>query len=472
MSAQSGGRSNANSGAPGADEGGAGGTLSGTPGGQSNGAVAFPIRISSDKNYLEGADGSPFFLRGDSAWSILAQLTRADSLTYLDSRKAHGFNAILASLVEADFGSHDPKWRNADGQLPFTDPDDWTTTNDAYFAHVDWFLKQAEQRGMLVILAPAYIGYGCGSEGWCAHMKANGVAKLTQYGQYVGNRYKTFKNILWLNSGDYTPSTTGNPSELDLVNAVANGIRGVEAGAHLHAAHWSTETSGAAGPAVPWLDVDTTYSYTAPHLYQKSLADRARNFGKRPNFLLESMYENEHNVSPMQLRSQMYQPMLAGGSGFFFGSFPIWPLWSPGDSAWQFDNGKYPGGWKTALDGAGTKFASIAFQFFGAIAWHTLQPDQSHKLLVGGYGSDDSAALCASDAAGTLAVAYTTSNLALEFDMAKLKGPVTARWFDPARGTFSAAATNPAANTGTKTFTPPAKNGDGSADWVLLLEVK
>lgn len=440
--------------------------------GQGTGTGTFPIGISADKNYLVAADGTPFSIRGDSAWSILAELSNADSTLYLDSRQAHGFNAVVSTLIEPAFSSHDPKWRNADGQLPFSNPDDFTTINDAYFTHVDWFLTEAEKRGILVILAPAYIGYGCGAEGWCTRMKTNGVAKLAQYGQYVGNRYKSFKNILWLNGGDYTPGTTGSPSELDLVNAVANAIRTAEGGVHLHAAHWSTEVSGGEGPSVPWLDVDTTYSYTSPHLYQKTLSDRTRDAGKRPFFLLESMYENEHSATMTQLRAQMYQPMLSGGTGFMFGNFPIWGMWSPGDAAWQFDNGKYPGGWRTALNGAGTVAASLAFQFFASIPWQTMAPDQNHQLLVGGYGSGDAFALCSADKAGTIAVTYATSGLNLQVDLSRFKGPISARWFDPAAGTYTDAATNPLTNSGMKTFTQAAPNADGSADWILLLQVK
>ena len=450
--------------------GGTGGTTAGTGGSgssSSGGTATYPVKISSDKNCLTDATGKPFIVKAEGAFSLMAELNDADTVTYLDSRKAHGFNTILVNLIEPYFTSHSPKWRNAAGDVPFNNADDWTALNEAYFAHVDWVLQQAANRGILVLLEPAYIGYACGSEGWCSRMRNNGVSKLTTYGTYVGNRYKSYPNIVWVQGGDYTPSG----ADLDNVNAVANGIKAGVGGVHLHAAHWGEEISGLEGPSVTWLNVDTTYTYSTPHVYQKTLSDRARDVGKRPFFLLESSFENEHSTTNLQLRAQMYQPMLSGGTGFLFGNFPIWSFWDPGDPAWQFDNGKYPNGWKSALDGGGTKVATTTFAFFDSIPWQTLAPDTGHAVLTSGYGSGDSYALCAIDSARKLAVTYLTSKLTLTFDMSKFAGPVTARWFDPAKGTYTDAASGTVPNSGTKTFTPSGNNGDGSADWVLVLSV-
>jgi hypothetical protein len=57
-------------------------------------------------------------------------------------------------------------------------------------------------------------------------------------------------------------------------------------------------------------------------------------------------------------------------------------------------------------------------------------------------------------------------------NMASLKAPATARWFDPVTGTYIAIPGGPFANTGTRQFTPPAKvhDDDGDGDWVLLLD--
>lgn len=43
-----------------------------------------------------------------------------------------------------------------------------------------------------------------------------------------------------------------------------------------------------------------------------------------------------------------------------------------------------------------------------------------------------------------------------------------AQCFDPSAGTYQPIGQAP--NTGTKVFTPPGKNAEGSGDWVLVLE--
>src|SRR5262249_14229121 len=161
---------------------------------------------------------------------------------------------------------------------------------------------------------------------------------------------KDVPNILWVEGGDHTPSTAGSPSEMDLVNAIANGIKKGDGGAHFHTAHWDSETLGAEVTST-WLDVDSVYTYQAP--YVKSLDAFSNDDGVRPFFLIESSYENEHGSSPGLLRSQMYEVVLAGGTGSLFGNFPIWAFWKPGDAPWQYDDGNYPGGWTTALDTPG-----------------------------------------------------------------------------------------------------------------------
>jgi len=52
-------------------------------------------------------------------------------------------------------------------------------------------------------------------------------------------------------------------------------------------------------------------------------------------------------------------------------------------------------------------------------------------------------------------------------NMAKLSGPATARWYNPATGTYTVVSGSPFANTGSRTFNPGA-----SGDWVLVLETQ
>jgi hypothetical protein len=456
-----------------------GGTLSmggaGTvgPGQADAGGAALGWKVSPDKKYLVDAQGNPVFLQGDAAWELFQGLSQSDAIVYLDDRKARGTNALIVELIEHKFTAHTPRSANALGHVPFTNNNDFTTTHDDYFEDVLWFVQQAQARGMTLFMTPAYLGYGCGDEGWCAEMKANGVAKLTQYGRYVGQKFKDSPNIVWVEGGDHTPSTAGTPSEMDLVNAVANGVIAGDSGAHLHTAHWDDGTSSADVAGIPWLGLDATYWHAGLHLYTKTLADWTHTKGIRPLFLIETWYENEHKVSRTQLRAQMYEPALSGGVGFFVGNDPIWFFGVAGDTnpGWTFGDGGFAGGWKTALDSPAARDAARAARILRSIAWQTLVPDVAHAIVtVGETDGTDRCAMLASSADNGLAVAYFTDTVSATFDMSKFPAPMKATWLDPTTEATMPVAGSPLPSSGSKVLTPPGRNAAGDTDWVLLLQ--
>ncbi|KYB46107.1 hypothetical protein AB664_26170 [Brucella anthropi] len=63
----------------------------------------FPVAVSGDQRLLENADGRPFLLLGDAAWSLIAELGRQDTETYLDDRAKRGFNASWLILSNTSF---------------------------------------------------------------------------------------------------------------------------------------------------------------------------------------------------------------------------------------------------------------------------------------------------------------------------------------------------------------------------------
>ena len=71
---------------------------------------------------------------------------------------------------------------------------------------------------------------------------------------------------------------------------------------------------------------------------------------------------------------------------------------------------------------------------------------------------------------GSLAVIYIPTVRAITVNMAALRSPTRARWFDPSNGTYGEIAGSPFANSGSKEFIAPGNNHDGDGDWVLLLE--
>jgi len=405
----------------------------------------FPLHVEPGKRYLVDANGAPFLIQGDTPWSLIVQLSKADVDLYLENRRLKGFNTILVNLVEHHFATNPPK--NFYGDAPFLTTGDFATPNEAYFAHADYVIAKAAQKGILVMLTPAYMGFGGGSEGWYQEMLVNGTTKLRAYGQYLANRFRSHDNILWVHGGDY------NPPDRTLMRAIAEGIRSVDP-RWPHTFHGSRGTSALSflGTTEPWLQVNTIYtnSTVVPSALQEY------NRSTMPFFLIEAVYEFE-GVTGMGIRQQAYHAVLSGASGQFIGHASVWDM---------LDNS-----WRTGMDSEGAQSMAQLATLLKSRSWWTLQPDQSHTLLTGGIGSGTSQSVAALASDRSYALIYTPSVRTLTVELGQFAGPnVRARWYDPTSGAYVAISGSPFVAGGPRTFTPTGNNARGSGDWVLVLD--
>ena len=412
----------------------------------------FPLRAETGKRHLVDATGKPFFMNGDTAWSLIAQLRKEDVEIYLQDRKARGFNTILVSLLEHQFATNAPA--NIHGDRPFLSDNDFSKPNEAYFKYADWVLQRACDLGFTVLLTPAYVGNGGGPEGWYHEMSESGPERLRAYGRFLGKRYGHLDNIIWVHGGDY------NPPDKVLVTAMVEGIREFDPNA-LHTAHGSPGS-----PAIehwegePWLAINNVYTYEP--VYWSALTQYEHHRDK-PFFLMESAYENEHGANEYRLRMQAYQAVLSGAMGHVFGNNPMWHFDGPGLYA-------APSGWKDELDSRGARSMTYLNDLFSSLQWWELEPDTSNALLYAGHGSDDARAVAARSRNGTFAVIYLPTNRGAVVDLSQLSpAPVKARWFDPSNGSFKAVDGSPF-DGGTHKVVPPKRNYAGFNDWLLVLE--
>jgi hypothetical protein len=420
---------------------------------QADTKAAFPLTVASGNRYLANADGKPFLIHGDTAWSLIADLTRENVERYLSDRRARGFNTLLISLIEHKFATKAPA--NAYGQLPFQPSGDFASPNEEYFAHADSVLRRAAEYGFLVLLTPSYAGANGGDEGWYRAMIANGPEKLRRYGQFLGNRYRDFGNILWVHGGDYKPPNKA------VVNAIAEGIREADPKA-LHTAHASPETSAVAyWQGEPWLAVNTVYTYRP--VYFAALREFSRR-ERMPFFLIESAYENEHDATELRVRTQAYHALLSGAAGHVFGNNPIWHFDGPGVHPAAMS-------WQESLASRGAQSMTYLRNLFARLSWWLLEPDVNNSFLSGdlGYGQDHTVAARATDR--SFGLIYFPSARTVKTDLGLLAGPmVTAHWYDPANGQFSEVTGSPFRADGVQKFRPMQRNSSGFGDWVLLLK--
>jgi len=424
-------------------------------------AAAFPLVAKPGQRYLEDSTGTPFLIHGDTAWSLIAQLTREEVELYLEDRRTRGFNTILVNLIEHEFATNAPA--NIYSQEPFLVPEDYSTPNEAYFAHADWVVRQAAEKGILVLLTPSYLGSGGSGQGWYKAMVANGPDRLRQYGEYLGRRYHKFSNILWVHAGDY------NPPRKDLVRAIAEGIREIDPRA-LHSAHGGRDTVALNyWEGESWLQVNNIYtarqkSWSDNPVYAAALKQFARP-ERMPFFLIEGVYENEHEADERHLRSQAYQAVLSGAAGQVFGNNPIW----------YFDGrGLYsaPVTWQEALGSSGAHSMTHLHNLLTSVPWWLLEPDTDKMLVTDGLSSGGERAVAARTADRSLAIIHLPSSREITVDLGELAGPrVAARWYDPANGRFSTANGSPFQASGAGRFGRDlGANSSGFDDWVLVLE--
>lgn len=418
--------------------------------------AVFPLQVRPRIPHLVDAGGRPFMLVADTAWSLLAQLTRDEIEAYLDDRRRRGYNAILVNVLESHYADHPPL--NRAGQAPFLSPRsfgsiaeylakvDYDTPNPAYFELFDHLLERAAHHGILVMAVPSYLGYEGGEQGWWVAMERNGAAKMRLYGRFLGKRYRAHRNLMWVQGGDF------NPPDRTLVDALAEAIREYDSG-NLQTFHGGRGTGARdwAGSAA-WLDVGNVYTAELTH---EAAARERRLRPDHPFFLIEAYYEGD-KPDPRLGRMQAYHALLSGASGQVSGHGKVWP---------------FKAGWTAALDSVTSRSMTALQALFTSLRWWEFEPDVSNAVLRAGHGSGMELALAAKARDGSAAMVYSPSHRPLEVNLQALAGPrVRARWMDPADGRYIDAIDVPAPSASTLVLQTPAVNSAGTADWVLLLQ--
>lgn len=421
--------------------------LSDVGGGSDSGSDAapggpYPLRTQAGARYLIDQQGNPFFIHGDTAWSMMAQLTTEEATTWLEDRKNRGVNTAIVNLIEFYYASNAPRDRYNNG--PFTTPNDFATPNVAYFNRADQVIQAASSRGIQLFLFPAYLGWVCSYQvGWYEVMAANGVTKMFNYGAWLGARYRDTDNIVWVLGGDC------DAPNKELVRQLALGIRSQDT-RHIMTTHgevtdtldfWSTS-------ADPWIDFDSVYNYpyAGNEMRTRVLSEYNRS-NWLPVFKIESHYEDENNATPFDLRQHSYETILNGGMGQFYGS-----------SAWCFGGGGCYGDWQAMLNSPGAQDQQRLKSFFATRPWWKLVPQSF--LSAGGSGASVERA---ND--GTWGAAYFPTQRSITVNLSSFAQSVTGRWYNPATGAYTVIAGSPFAPSGVVTTSPPA-----TGDWVVVFE--
>jgi len=424
-----------------------------TTGNSGSSGIAFPLRISENRRYLVDSRGKPFLLLGDTPW-FLQKLPLGDVRRVLEDRKAKGFNTLFLEILD---DSRLPS-RDAYGNVSFEPELDITRPVEAYWKYADTVMDEVTRQGFFVIMSDLWYGYGKGL--WMHHVTPE---TARTYGHFVGRRYASFKNLMWMHVGDRNPDQRLIDSAKELALAIE-----AEAPHHLHTAHMQHEFSSADFfNRESWLDVNMAYTYGASYLQVSK--EHERKDPIRPVILGETGYEGEPNAiellpdaqkgdlwNPYRIRRNAWWAVLSGACGYCTGT-----------RLWRFEPN-----WRDILNVESVRQAPFIRTLMESRPWWRLAPDVGHELVTDGYGqwkqANHVAAALADD--GSLAIAYMPDSGKIRVAMNKLRGPVVAQWYDPSSARYKPVEDPTLSNEGNRDFITPGKNAAGDSDWVLVLE--
>ena len=420
------------------------------------------LTVSDNQRFLTYQDGTPFFYLGDTAWELYHRLNREEADTYLHNRAERKYTVIQA-VVLAEFDGLNTS--NAYGHLPLHDNDP-TQPNEAYFEHVDWITDRGAELDLWQGMLPTW------GDKWNTKWGKGPVVftpgNAAVYGEFLGRRYRD-RPIIWIMGGD---RPVESEEQRDIMNAMADGIKQGDGGAHLMTFHPSGRSSSSKFfHGDDWLDFN---------MFQSGHADR--------NFANYDMMSHDYNLQPTKpcldgepcyedhpvmggreprepyhdeysVRKPAYWGLFAGGFGHTYGCHDIWQMY---DEQRPGINGvRTP--WQQAILLPGATQMQHARDLLESKPFLTRIPDQS--LIVGDTGTGAEHMQATRDEEGSYALVYIPTHQTVTVDLSKLSGDtLLASWFDPRTG--DSRIVGEVTGREQRSFTSP----EDGPDWVLVLD--
>jgi Protein of unknown function (DUF4038)/Putative collagen-binding domain of a collagenase len=372
-----------------------------------------PLRVDSTGRYFE-AGTKPWFWLGDTAWPLGVKYTSEEADQYLEARARTGFSIIQMSCIwDGGTGTETGPSPNPNfaGETPWLEQNP-LKPNEKYWQNIDRVVKSAARHGLYLGLLPAWGSY-------VVNEKLITLDNAEQYGRWLGARYRSPPNIIWVVGGDRKTS-----QEREVWRALARGLQQGDGGEHLITFHPGGErrASSHAFAREPWLAanmIQTWANYTdIPDIVA---ADYALSPPK-PVILGEGAYEAgpeypTRPITPLVVRKQAYWTYLSGGS-FTYGHNDMWR--------------KNPT-WRESLQSEGAHQMGILKGIFAHLDWWHLVPDNSMLGDEVGTGKYRNAAARSSD--GKWAIIYFSHPQTARLHLIAMNdSKCRATWIDPHNG--------------------------------------
>ena len=428
------------------------------------------LQVSENRRFLVFEDGTPFFYLGDTAWELFHRLSKEETIKYLKNRRDKGFTVIQAVVLAEIDGLNTP---NSEGNKPLVNNDP-AYINEAYFEHVDWVIRKAEEMGMFIGLLPTW------GDKWNLKWGVGPVIFTPEnaevFGEILGKRYKNFKNIIWILGGD---RHIENEEHLQIIRAMASGIYRTVGGNHLMTFH----PQGGHGSAEyfhndEWMDFNMRQNGHNPYftdVYENTLKDYNLTPVK-PVIDGEPIYEdhpirfkpkkNGHSTTA-DVRRPLYWNLFSGAFGHTYGHHSIWQMWQPGRNPINFP--LMP--WYEALDQPGSGQMQFGRRLIESRPFLSRIPDDSiiidAEVTTSVPGAGKYRFVATRDTEGTYAMVYAPVGRAFQVRTDVINSEnILAWWYNPRNGEATKIGTFQ--NQGTREFISPTPGEN--LDWVLVLD--
>jgi hypothetical protein len=432
-----------------------------------SGSLNAQLRVSKNQRFLETADGKPFFWLGDTAWELFHRLSREEADLYLKNRADKGFTVIQAVVLAETDGLHDPNYY---GETPLEN-DDPTKPREAYFQHVDYIVRKADQLGLYIGLLPTW-GDKVFKDRWGMGPEIFNTANAKVYGTWIGNRYKNQKNIIWILGGDRTPR---NENDIAIWRAMAEGIVEGVGGNNKALMTFHPQPNGIKdGGSAKWFHNDAWLDFNmfqTGHCRENNLWDRMEYaYTLKPTKPVvdgEPIYE-DHPVcfnapengtsSAYDVRKSAYIDVFAGAFGHTYGCHDIWQMNAPHRT--PVNGPHYP--WYVAMDLPGASQMKFLRQLIESRPFFDRIPDQT--LITNALGANDH---IQATRGNDYIFVYTSQGKSIMVNTSKISGKeITSYWYNPRNGEVK--EIGKFEKKPQQEFAPPS-TGYGQ-DWVLVID--
>lgn len=433
-----------------------------------------PLKIAENHHYFTTNDDKPFFWLGDTAWLMFSKLTREEIVAYFDKRKEQGFNVIQVMTLHTLSAVNiygDSALVNQNVAKPMTTPGATFSEEEAYdfWDHVDFAVKTAEEKGLYMAMVPV----------WGNNVKSGKVSvdQAASYAKFLANRYKSFKNVIWLNGGD----TFGNEFT-DVWNTIGITLKKENPDklitfhprGRMQSSDWFHNED--------WLDFNLIQS--GHRRYDQD--DSERSYGEdnwkyiltdfykepfKPTLDGEPSYEGipqglHDTLQPFwkakDVRRYGYWSVFAGAAGYTYGHSAVMQMQSKDEKTGAYGNKLY---WKDALTEEGANQMHYLKELMLDYPFESGEPDTT---LVVDQGKKHAYIPAIKGKGYTMF--YDYSGRPFQVNLDKVLGTeIEASWFNPRNGektTIGSFKKN-----GIQKFTPEGGKEEGN-DWVLILTSK